>query len=1299
MSFGWSAGDLIASIHLLLTIGEAIKDARHADSEYQDTVAFLTSLASTLNKLRNPRLVSLLDAADIAPVKAAIEDFKESIEKRYGVHLAQGQPIADWKRKLLRAFKKLDWALFSSEQVKQLQSRIDLSLSAIEITLSLETLRVGNEALKVGSENKKIASDTLQLVTGMEAHGQCLQDDQRRDRILDWLRPIALADIHRVILTSMTNGTGNWLFATQAYQYWVSQTGPRPTQSILWVSGSPGAGKTRVAARTVESLQSQSEAAFFYCSTHEDARSNLLGILRTWAWQLLEKDPSLLNKVDQIRSTSAGLIISEVMNILHHLLERVQTPVFILDGLDECKFDSDEMSTIIASLNARLVIFSRHYRSIIDCLKPLSHMVTHLRVTEEHNRSDIDDYLAQEVPKLNLNDKKLEHQIIRNLRHRAGGMFLWAALMMQELAKPDKIFDDDYLQTLEMLPSDLNGLYSHQLSRLLKPPRTRPRIRLVFQWLSSAANPLSLREIGEILTISVDNPDLERTPAINRTRLRDFVRESCGVLVDISQDVDDTATVSLIHASLKDFLLGRVQDQDLSLTFDEGETHMLLARTCLTYMCYESMSFPDLASNVALRFDDNSIARLLNSRVLVHLQTHPFLEYACTRWSWHYKRAKISEDGKDSLRRLCESEIFTIRWLQVLLFWAHHRTCEEWFLAAASVMNDLLEILGSTDPDFEEYRIWTQHLLRAEHDRFTWSCFIRFLSADRGCSFVPALHVAALFDMEDFVTQEIKRGIDVDLCNWRGTTPLAMAARGGSVNTVKKLLEIGANPNMSNMEGSTPLILAIGCSKWDRTPGLVDMGHDHGLWSRSQSRSRRSEPFSVAEILLRAGANPFGDGLRSLSRLCCSASPEDTRSLRLASLMLKDAPPLREIFEDKSFDSMPPLHVAIRNGHMELVTLLLTHGADVNHIPVSRTLDFFENYERPPLLFALESSRPKKRMIEELLAKGAAVSARRKDGRTALHLCARRPADFAEPLLKNGIDIDCVAADGSTPLYDAVSQNHTELVTLLCRRGASLNAKNRAGYTPLDVAVENGNLRTAAELCRSGASTDTEMFSVLLSMDGEVQSAVRKQVPYWPRTVQHVFESFWLVQSIFYRSRFAQKERAVRDLAARILDEAQYWLRSTKRSDEPLAANEAECASIPPYIVSDPIYGRSEQPVRRVTFNIRGHDQGFSDYPEWHGTQQRSFTWYEVGIHRADGSHFVFTDKDERNLVANFHAVWTTSTYRIDCGYEAGQRACRWMSELEPGDCVAIRMRAQYLGWVNYIEAASIEIYTTCLRP
>lgn len=72
-----------------------------------------------------------------------------------------------------------------------------------------------------------------------------------------------------------------------------------------------------------------------------------------------------------------------------------------------------------------------------------------------------------------------------------------------------------------------------------------------------------------------------------------------------------------------------------------------------------------------------------------------------------------------------------------------------------------------------------------------------------------ALHVAAAMGHNEIVLKLLKAGIKVDVLDPDRCTPLLGAVGDGRIETVKLLLEKGADPNRADRFGLTPKILAL----------------------------------------------------------------------------------------------------------------------------------------------------------------------------------------------------------------------------------------------------------------------------------------------------------------------------------------------------------------------------------------------------------------------------------------------------------------------------------------------------------
>jgi len=153
------------------------------------------------------------------------------------------------------------------------------------------------------------------------------------------------------------------------------------------------------------------------------------------------------------------------------------------------------------------------------------------------------------------------------------------------------------------------------------------------------------------------------------------------------------------------------------------------------------------------------------------------------------------------------------------------------------------------------------------------------------------------------------------------------------------------------------------------------------------------------------------------------------------------------------------LSVAAGNGNLDLVRLLVHHGAIVDAGK--------ETGDRTPLIHA--SARGYSEVVKYLIGKGAEVNARG-GGVTPLlaafagpHSPSWTPGDREKTiyvLLENGADINAqeesLMKAGWTPLMYAVMEGDAALVRVLLSKGARLDLQNRDNETALSLARKNG---------------------------------------------------------------------------------------------------------------------------------------------------------------------------------------------------------------------------------------------------
>ena len=155
------------------------------------------------------------------------------------------------------------------------------------------------------------------------------------------------------------------------------------------------------------------------------------------------------------------------------------------------------------------------------------------------------------------------------------------------------------------------------------------------------------------------------------------------------------------------------------------------------------------------------------------------------------------------------------------------------------------------------------------------------------------------------------------------------------------------------------------------------------------------------------------------------------------------------------------MHYAGRNGHKDIVNLLIAKGADVNA----------KNGEGlMPLDIAINANH--RDIVELLIAKGAEVS---------IHTAVRLgDVDRIRSVLEKGADVNAQDKNGVTPLHLATNKDVAEL---LLAKGADIKAKDQNGKTPLDAAMQEYRQETAKLLVAKGAEVSVHVAAFIGDVD------------------------------------------------------------------------------------------------------------------------------------------------------------------------------------------------------------------------
>ncbi|KAL5086890.1 hypothetical protein Trisim1_008639 [Trichoderma cf. simile WF8] len=832
-------------------------------------------------------VIYLSHANTLAPVQEVLERSLVDVYTKSLELLAHvGQRLAGEYRYILLAIISPGAAEVLMASLIESENNLITAAQACEVVRSADADEHLNTLLNSLSEPLTQINDKM---------GDLLEEAEEHELLnaLESFSRIDFGDQHRIRAESRTPGTGEWLLQHRKFQEWEQV----PASTILWLQGTVGMGKSFLASKVIDRFrlkagvnyhhesQDDQGLAFFYCSRGQADLQDPLSTLQSFVRQLSTSPryskmmkKSLIKLYRENRKNGLKLGFDACKEQLLESVNLYPQTIVILDGLDECDATSrGKLITILANLvndaqhPVKIFISSRREQDIVKLL-PAGSII---EIDVNDNRNDIEKFIEEKMEEIEGGGlwesipKELKSEIKSTLCKGSDGMFRWAFLQMEQLSKCQQA--KEIRDRLGKLPMSLNASY-HELFTGMSS-HSQETLRRAVLWVMCAYEPLSSNQLLSAVRLSM-NDDAE-SHDIEEELTEETLRSICRHLV-----VTDAkrGKWKFPHASVIEYF-------ETVHGWKMADAHCFVAKHSLICLIngYSKWELPAILIDEKHPSNKRDQSNKRDPQYPAgHLQ-----QYVREYWFRHVHALEGLQSHDAQLSLL------------VKRFMGFNNTLQQ---------------------SSHQYSCWIQHEQdKHNNDRFT------ILFQDVSPSINPVFGACA-FGFYHVVQDWWQAGVDISQVNAEGRDLLAIAAKHGHQHLCEKLIGFGADVNRVLRGGEiSPLFEAARADHAGVVQLLLDNNADPNLPLDKPilCLSVRRHDLAIARALLEAGANP--DVHWSFASVLEEAGFYANDELVALLIQYKSTV---NLYTKGDFGS--PLAAAAWGGSIEIVRLLIEHGADVN---------------------------------------------------------------------------------------------------------------------------------------------------------------------------------------------------------------------------------------------------------------------------------------------------------------------------------------------------------------------------------
>lgn len=231
------------------------------------------------------------------------------------------------------------------------------------------------------------------------------QDRQRHHLLMDWISSADFPAQQSDFIGRRQEDTGLWFLNSHEFIEWV-----HGSYQTLFCPGIPGAGKTMMAAITVDHLQKTVQApaigvAYLYCNYKRHEEQTISSLLAAMLKQLVQDRPLIAKPLsslyDRHEIPRTRPSIEETLSALQSVLANYSRVYVVIDALDECP-DRDGARSQLLKLcrsiqrqtDLRLMVTSRHISDIVNKFKGMPQLEVRA------SNADVKRYVVGQIDRL-----------------------------------------------------------------------------------------------------------------------------------------------------------------------------------------------------------------------------------------------------------------------------------------------------------------------------------------------------------------------------------------------------------------------------------------------------------------------------------------------------------------------------------------------------------------------------------------------------------------------------------------------------------------------------------------------------------------------------------------------------------------------------------------------------------------------------------------------------------------------------------------------------------------------------------